>query len=739
MNASRRKGNFSRRDFIKLTALSSGGFALGVCLVGASRGFAASANRQGAVGATPTFRPNAFIRITPDNAITLVAKNPEIGQGIKTSLPMLLAEELDVDFSAVRIEQGGLDPQLGFQLSGGSTSIPRNYELLRRAGATARHLLIEAAARTWQIPAAEIATEQGAVVHRLSSRRLTYGELATAAAALPLPDEKSVLLKSPGEFKLIGSRVGGVDNRAIVAGQPLFAIDQKVPGMLFASYEKCPVFGGRVLSANLDEIKSLPGVRHAFVLEGTKNPEGLLPGVAIVAQDTWTAFRARQQLRVVWDEGDVRRQSSADYAAQASALASGEGKMLREVGDVTAAFAKGAKKIQATYFLPYLAHATMEPQNCVAIPTPEGGVELLIPTQMPQRAEDLIHETLGIPRAKISQRVMRIGGAFGRRWYHDFAVEAVAIALKIGAPVKLTWKREDDLRHDFYRPAGWHHLTGAIDASGAITAWRDHFVTVGMNSTTTPGFCAELSLDSFPHPFLPNLRLEQSVIDATVPTGPWRAPIANAQAFVTESFLDELAHTGGRDPLELRRTLLGARRELKPGGFDPRRMQGVLELVAEKSAWGKKLPRGSGLGLASYYSHAGYIAEVAEVSVGRDGTLNVTQVTVAADVGPIVNLSDAENQVQGAVIDGLSAAWTQEITIDRGRVVQGNFDDYPLLRGNDAPRSIPVHFIRSDHPPTGLGEPALPPLAPAVGNAIFAATGKRIRALPFKSANLTWS
>lgn len=728
----------SRRAFLRVTALASGGFALGVYFKPAAAALAQSTDARLPEPAR-MFAPSAFIRISSDGIVTLVAKNPELGQGVKTALPMILAEELDVDFTTVRVEQGGLDAQLGFQLSGGSTSVPRNYEALRRAGATAREMLMQAAAQIWGVAVSELSTAHGTVIHPLAERRLTYGELASRAAVLPLPDERNVRLKNPRDFKLIGTRVGGVDNVAIVTGQPLFALDQRVPGLRYAVYEKCPVFGGRVVSANLEQIRNRPGVIDAFVIEGGKNYYELLSGVAIVADSTWAAFSARRRLRVVWDEGSGASQSTAGYAAEAAALAAREGKVLHDAGDVRTALAGANQVIEASYSYPYVAHNAMEPHDCVARPTADGGLELFIPTQMPQRAEDLIHETLGIPRARIKQHVMRIGGAFGRRWYHDFAVEAGAIAMRVREPVKLVWTREDDLRHDFYRPAGWHHLRAGLDTAGAIVAWQDRFITVGLNSASEPAYCAEIGLDDFPHPFLPNVRIEQAVVSTNVPTGPFRAPVANAQAFVTESFLDELAHAARRDPLEMRLTLLGADRVLPTSNFNTRRMKDVLRLAAEKSGWPKQLPRGSGQGLAAYYSHAGYFAEVAEVSVAQDGTWKVDRVTVAADVGPIINLSGAENQVEGSIIDALSTAWMQEITFEHGRVVQGNFGDYPLLRIGDAPKQIEIHFLQSDNPPTGLGEPGFPPLAPAVGNAIFAATGKRIRALPFKNADLRWT
>lgn len=730
--------DFTRREFLRVSAVAGGGLAIG--LSAAPDLFAQPVALD---DTARVFTPNPFIRITPDGVVTIVAKNPEIGQGIKTSLPMIVAEELEIDFAQVVIEQAPLDPQLGRQFAGGSLSTPDNYDLLRKAGATARTMLVEAAAQTWGVPADELTAENGTVVHRASGRRLTYGQLAAKAATLPIPDEKSVRLKEPEEFRLLGSRVGGVDNPAIVTGRPLFGIDQVVPGMPHAVYQKCPVFGGKPLGANLDQIKAMPGVKDAFLLEGTGNYFGLLPGVAILADSTWAAFKARAALRVTWDEGAGGAQSTAGFEARAAELAATPGQILRDDGDVTAAFAAAAKVVEARYFYPYLHHATLEPMNAVAWPTPDGGLELLAPTQTPGGAQDLVAQTLGIPKEKIKVRFTRIGGGFGRRLANDYVVEAAAIAQKVGGPVKPTWTREQDTQHGHYRPAGWHHFKGGLDSGGNLTAWLDHFVTVGLNNDKEPGRSAGMSPAEFPGRWVPNYRLAQSIVDTNVPTGPLRAPGSNALAFVIQSFIDELAHAAGRDAVEFRLALLGEDRLVPaPGGrgpaYDTRRMKDVLRLVAEKAGWGRKPPRGSGQGVAFHFSHRGYVAEVAEVTVAPDGTLAVPRVTVAVDVGPLINLSGAESQVQGSVIDGLSAAWLQEITLDRGRVQQANFDTYPLLRGLDAPE-VDIHFIQSKNPPTGLGEPALPPLPPAVCNAIFAATGKRIRALPLVKQDLRWS
>ncbi len=730
---------FTRREFLRVSALTGGGFALGFAALPSALGQSAAALDNTA----RQFTPNPFIRITPDGVITLIAKNPEVGQGIKTSLPMIIAEELEVDFEQVVIEQAALDPQLGAQFAGGSLSTPMNYDLLRKAGATARTMLIEAAAQTWDVPASELIAERGTVFHRASGRRLTYGELATKAATLPVPDENSLRLKEPDEFKILGSRIGGVDNPAIVTGQALFGIDQKVPGMVHAVYQKCPVFGGKVRSANLDQLKGMPGVRDAFVLEGTSNYSGLLPGVAILADSTWASFRALKALRVEWEIANGADQSSAAFAAAAVDAATRDGNVLRNDGDTSAAIDEATKVVTAAYDYPYIHHATLEPMNAMAWPTEEGGIDVLAPTQTPQGAQDLVAQTLKLPKEKIRIRFTRIGGGFGRRLGNDYVVEAAAIAQHAGVPVKVTWTREQDTQHGFYRPAGWHFLRAGIDAAGNLSAWHDHFVTVGLNNAKDPGRSAGISPGEFPARFVPNLRLEQTVLNTNIPTGPLRAPGSNALAFVLQSFLDEVALAAGRDPVEFRLALLGEDRQLAGSSaqapvYSTKRMKDVIALAAEKSGWGKSLPRGSGQGVAFHFSHRGYVAEVAEVSVAQDGTLKVHRVTVVSDVGPIMNLSGAENQIEGSVIDGLSGAWLQEITIEQGRVVQGNFDTYQLLRGVDAPQ-VDVHFIQSANPPTGLGEPALPPLPPAVCNAIFAATGHRIRSLPIRKHDLRWS
>lgn len=731
--------SLSRRDFIRVSALSGGGFMLSLALPGEVWAQASQALDDTA----KVFTPGPFIKITPENIITILAKSPETGQGVRTSLPMIVAEELDVDFSKVVVEQAALRTDVGGQSAGGSRSTPNNYMMLRRAGATARTMLVQAAAQTWGVRADELTTDKGRVIHAATGRSLTYGQLATKAATLPIPDERDVKLKSDDQFKILGNRVGGVDNPAIVTGKSLFGIDQKLPGMVYAAYEKCPVFGGKVISANLDRIKSLPGVRDAFILEGTDNLAGLVPGVAIIADSTWAAFSAKRQLQVVWDESAGAGHSTADYAARAAEAAKAGGKTLRNDGDVAAVFAAG-KVVEAEYYYPFLNHATLEPQGCTAW-AKDGGIEFWSTSQTPGSGQQLVSDTFKIPKEKVKVNLVRAGGGFGRRLANDYMAEAAAIALRTnGAPVKLTWTREDDMRHDCYhRPAGFHFLKGAVGADGKLAAWHNHFVTFGLKNTERPSSGAGLSVDELPARFIPNFRLDQTVLSTIIPTGPMRAPGSNGLAFVFQSFIDELAHAAGRDPVEFRLDLLGPDRVVPPSGqqgvpYDTARMKGVVRLAAEKAGWGKKLPKGEGLGVAFHFSHSGYVAMAAEVAVAKDGTVKVRHVSAAIDVGPIVNLSGAENQIQGSIIDGLGMAWLQELTFDRGRAVQSNFNDYPLLRSTETP-AMTINFIQSKNPPTGLGEPGYPVVPPAICNAIFAATGKRIRQLPFSKTDLSWS
>ena len=675
-----------------------------------------------------------------------------MGQGVKTSLPMIIAEQLEVPWKEISIEQGDFDEKkFGNQSAGGSNSTPNNYDNFHLVGATVRTMLVEAAAQTWGVPAAECRAEKAAVIHT-SGKSLTYGQLAAKASTLPVPAKSAVTLKQPKDFKLLGTRVAQIDTPAIVTGKPLFGIDMKLPGMLYAIYEKCPAFGGKVVSANLDQIKTLPGVKDAFILGGNGKVKELVPGVAIIADSTWAAMTARKQLKIVWDEGKVATESWDGFVAQAKEKAAQPGaRVLRKDGDPDAALAGAAKVVEANYVYPFISHANLEPQNTTAH-WKDGVMEIWSPTQIPTIGSGMVNRVLGIPPDKIILHITRAGGGFGRRIGADYLIEAAAIAQKVNAPVKLTWSREDDLQHDQYRPGGLHFLKGGVDAKGKVVAWKNHFFTFGEGGN--PGSGGNLSADEFPGRWIANYQAEQTMFDTGWPMGPWRAPGGCVFAWVFHSFIDELAHAGGRDPLELRLEILGDKDEMPagtpPGGakgkqnaapYNVARMRNVLKFAAEKAGWGKKkFAKGSGAGLAFHFSHRGYFAQVAEVTVTKDGELKVDRFVTGADIGAqVVNLSGAENQVEGSVLDGLCVLKSQEINIERGRVVQGNFNDYPLMRITEAPAKVETYFLSTNYPTTGLGEPALPPVAPAICNAIFAATGKRIRQMPLSRVDLRWS
>jgi isoquinoline 1-oxidoreductase beta subunit len=730
----------SRRTFFKAGLAVGGGLFLGLKLDTIA---AAQAPAKGA-GVL-----NVFVRIAPDGVITIMSKNPEIGQGIKTSLSMLIAEELDADWKDVRIDQAQADKKYGRQFAGGSFGTPLNWEPLRRVGAAGRAMLVAAAAARWGVPVAECSASDSKVLHGPSGRTLGYGELSEAAAALPAPALDTLTLKDEKQFKIIGRPIGGVDNPKLVTGQPLFGIDVSLPGMLYAVYEKCPVFRGKVASANVDEIKRLPGVRHAFIVEGGTDPQGVVGGVAIVADSLWRANAARQKLKIEWNEGPAATQSSAGFAEQEKILSAQPAHhVIRQDGDVDAALKGAARTVEAQYSYPFLAHASLEPQNCTAHYA-DGSIEIWAPTQNPEAGRTIVASTLGIAPEKITINMTRCGGAFGRRLLNDYMVEAALISKTIDAPVKLVWNRADDFQHDFYRPAGFHRMQGGVDAAGKLIAWKSRFTTFeGPDGKVVPW--GDIPTDEFPAHLVPHVTMERSTMPLNAPTGAMRAPGSNALAFIMCSFADEMAHAAGKDPLDFAIALLGEPRALPitPGArgpglfpnspsFHTGRMKAVIELVAERSGW-RNRPREArmGYGLAYYWSHMGYFAEVAKVSVDRSGAIKVHKVWVVGDVGStIVNPSGALHQCQGSVIDGLGQAMGLEITIEKGRVVQANFDEYLLPRINQTP-DVDVHFLRTSHAPTGLGEPALPPAIPALTNAIFAATGKRIRNLPIKEADL---
>ena len=748
-----------RRSFLKVTAASGGGLLLG--LYSQPK---ASAQGRGPAPAPPD--PHVYIKIAPDGTTTIMAKNPEVGTGVKTMLPMLIAEELDVDWNKVKIEQTDFDDTKYFgQFTGGSLATPQNWVPMRQAGAAGRALLIKAAAQTWNVPESECSTSAGRVLHKASNRSLGYGELVDKALAMPMPDLKSLTYKDPKNYTIIGKSQRQRELPNIVTGKPIFAIDMTRPGMLFGVYQKCPVFGGKVVSANLEEIKKMPGVRHAFVVDRPDITDPVLPGdpglesgIAIVADTWWQANTARKKLQITWNEGKyaVPEQSSTYFVQHADELSKQKPQQtIRADGDVDAALASAAKVVEGAYSYPFISHAPLEPQNCTAH-FENGKCEIWSNSQIPQGGRSLSARALGIEDKDVTIHLVRGGGGFGRRLTNDYMVEAAYISKQAGVPVKLLWSREDDMAHDYYRPGGFQYLKAGLDNNGKIVAWRNHFVSFGHFDSDKGQArfvnAAAMGPTEFPQRFVPNYALVASVMPLGIRTGALRAPGSNSFAFVIQSFIDELAHAAGKDPVEFRLALLdngGPMPAPPPGvpaafaapGFNGERMKGVLQLVAEKSGWGKtKSSKGNAMGVAFHYSHLGYFAEVAQVSVDPANKVKVHKVWVAADIGSqVINPTGAENMAQGAVIDGLSELMAQEITLDRGRVVQTNFNNHPMVRLVQAPPEIEIHFLKTDNSPTGLGEPSLPPIVPAVTNAIFAATGKRVRSIPLSKSGFSWA
>jgi isoquinoline 1-oxidoreductase beta subunit len=726
--------NLSRRGFIKVASGAAGGLVLGL-----SMGAPGEAQAQSAGPPPRPFVPGAFVRVAPDGKITLISKNPEIGQGIKTGFGVILAEELDAKWSDVTVEQAEVNRAVyGTQIAGGSMSIPRAWDELRYAGAGARAMLVAAAAQRWGVPASDLTTSDSTVIHAASGRKASYGSLATAAAALPVPDIQSLKLKARKDYTLIGKRFTGVDNAALVRGQPLFALDAQLPGMKYASIAKCPSVGGKAKSFNADEIKKLPGILDAFIVEGTPPvtdvmKTGVLPGVAIIGKSTWAVFSARKALKIEWDTSTASKDSWTDFVKQAKALASNtQGEVVvKTKGDVDKALAAAktnTKTVEAFYQFGFVSHAQLEPQNTVAW-FKDGSVELWAPMQLPDPA--LVAAAAGLPADKVKLNQMRVGGGFGRRLMNDFVCEAAYLSRRVEGPVQVVWTREDDMRHDAYRVGGFMGYRAGLDAQGKLSAFDAHMVSFKDTASGKVSKGGGISPSEFPADYVDDYRASQSLLPLSTPTVWWRAPGASTMAWVQQSFLHEVAVAAGRDHVEFLLELFGrGTGEGAPpaAGLDPGRAIGVIKLAAEKAGWGKPLPKGHHLGVAFYFSHLGHIAEVAEVSVDASKTITVHRVTVAADVGPVINLSAAENQCEGSVVDAIGTM-TLEVTIEDGAAQQTNFDRYPLPRMAISPQ-VDVHFVRSEHSPTGLGEPVFPPVVPAICNAIYAATGHRIRTLP---------
>jgi isoquinoline 1-oxidoreductase subunit beta len=722
----------SRRAFLETSAAVGGGLLVGFALPplrawSQDRGFA----------------PNAFIRIDPDGRVTLIMHKVEMGQGTYTAMPMLLAEELEVDLSQVRLEHAPPDdaqyaePLFGVQETGGSTSVRGNFEPLRRAGATARTLLVAAAAATWRVDPSSCRAKNGAVRHSPTGRTLGYGALVDAAARLPVP--RDVVLKPPQQWQLIGTPVKRLDAPAKVDGTAQYGIDVQLPGMKIATVAACPVFGGKLASVDDTKAKTIPGVRQVV---------RLADAVAVVADHMWAAKQGLAALEIRWDEGRNAKLTTADVVAQLATASQQSGVVARNDGDVATAMAGAARKVEAIYELPFLAHATMEPINCTVQVLPDhAGCDLWVGTQVPTFTRNAAAKVTGLSRDKVRVHNHLLGGGFGRRLEVDFITQAVQIAQQVKGPVKVVWTREEDIQHDMYRPYYYDRIAAGLDAQGAPIAWTHrvtassimarvtselfpknlrviravglHQIVAGMKGLDTDAVEAAVE----PPYALPNIRVEYVRQEPPVGlrTAFWRGVGPTHSVFVVESFIDELAAAARRDPFEYRRALL----DRAP------RAKAVLELAAERAGWGKPLPAGSGRGISLLHAFGSYIAQVAEVAVSKQGEVRLQRVVCAVDCGTIVNPDTVEAQMQSGIVFGATAALYGEITIKDGRVEQHNFNDYRALRMNEVP-AIEVYLVKNTEPPGGVGEPGTSAVMPAIANAIFAATGKRLRKLPVK-------
>jgi isoquinoline 1-oxidoreductase subunit beta len=724
--------SIDRRNFLKVSATATGGLLLTLYASGCGR------NKL-----RPYFSPNAFLRIDPSGIVTITIPRPEMGQGVRTSLAMLVAEGLDCNWRDVRIEQADFNPNLyGNQYVGGSSSIRDSWEPLRQAGAAARTLLLQAAAAHWKINRELCKTERGSVIHLHDKRRLSYGELVSEAAKLPVP--KSVEIESQKPARYIGKPQNSLDVKDIATGRIHFGIDTRVPSMLFASVAHCPAVAGRVKSFDDREARKVKGVRAIVKIDADSLPEfgednpKMPSGVAVVADSTWAAMKAREQLRIEWDFGNATEAGTTKMREEAIRHSKLPAKWIyRKDGDPDKSIADAHRVIEAVYEVPLLAHATMEPMNCTADVRTDRA-EIWAPTQNPEPARDLIRMMTGLKNDAITIHPVRMGGGFGRRYYNDYVAEAVYISKAIGKPVQTVWTREDDIRHCFFRPAGYHVLRGGLDRSGNPIVWMHHLINASRGHyqkwKPMPGQelkPEEIGPDDFPVSFIPNIKLEYTPMDSPIPRGQWRAVEESSNVFVIQSFLAELADAAGMNEYDFLLRLIGKDRDVPYYGanYQTARLRKVLETAAHFGDWGKPLPKGWGRGIAGSFSNHSYTAQVAEVEVSPNNELRVHRIVAAIDCGKVVNPSGVETQVQGAILFSLSAALMQEITVEQGRVVQSNFDDFPVLRMHQAPK-IEVHIIASEAKAKGVGEAAVGQTPPAVTNAIFHATGQRIRSLP---------
>jgi isoquinoline 1-oxidoreductase beta subunit len=733
-----------RRTFLKTSA--AGGAAL---LVGFH--LPARASDPAEEQEKPPINPlNAWVRITPDNHVTLILAKSEMGQGIMTALPMILAEELCLDWKQVSIEQAPTNPKIYDHGTGGSGSVGGSWLPLRQAGAAAREMLIAAAAKKWEVATDTCKAQNGYVVHGHPERSYKYGELVADAALLPIPNFKEVPLKNSRDFTIVGHDTHRVEAALKTTGNAKFGIDARPAGLLYAVIARCPVFYGKVASFDATKAKAVRGVRDVFQIEVSGRGASTTGGVAVLADNSWAAMAGRKALEVKWEEGAAAGESTPELRNQFIANAAKPGKVVRNEGDADAALASASKKVEAVYELPFAAHVCMEPMNCtVDIHTDRA--EAWVPTQAPQWAQSVIAEAAKLAPEKVAVHTMLMGGGFGRRYQADFVMEAAEVAKTAGKPVMVVWTREDDMQHDFYRPASYHKCQGAVDAAGNLAAWK-HFQT----STSIAAKWREKGEENAEQgefgtgatvPYSsPNIRIEYTLAHSSAPRAWWRSVEHSSSGFVVESFVDELAAAAGQDPLEFRLRLIGESRKIPQFGegpnappLDTARLKAVLQLAAEKAGWGKPLPEGEGRGIAGFFSFDTYTAAVAEISI-RQNSLKIKRFVCAVDCGRVVNPNGVRAQVESAAIYALTATLKDAITVERGRVVQSNFNDYQMMRMKEAP-AIEVHLVASEEKPTGIGEPTVPVIAPALCNAIFNATRKskkdlRIRRLPIRAEDL---
>lgn len=702
------------------------------------------------------FAPNAFIEINREGEIRLWVARSEMGQGVRTSMIMILADEMDADWSRVKIIQADFDAKYGDMITGGSMSVRGSWAPLRKAGATAREMLITAAQQTWNVPREECTTREGTVIHIKSKRALKYGDLLGRAATISEPKDPPT--KEPKDFRLVGTKKHRVDGPAIVIGEAHYGIDTKLPSMLFASVARPPVFGSRVKKFDPAPAQAVAGVRKVVEIpraelpplfgeerkENSGHQHYMWGGVAVVADSTWQAITGRRALTVEWEPGPAAPESSDGQRARCAQLVQRAGAEQRKIGDPAAAWPVATKKVEAEYELPFVAHTPMEPPNCTAH-VHDGKCEVWAPTQNAPGLATALSKALSLDPSAVTIHVTLLGGGFGRRLNIDYGVEAALISQAAGAPVKVIWTREDDVRHDYYRPMSHHRLRAGLDANNQVTSWLHHIA-----APTTDGFYlggdipdtggTELAGAGLPNGSVPNYLVESSFLETFVPRGYWRSVDVSWNHFAVQSFIDEVAAASGKDPLALRRELLATNQAPATSGPDEKpvniaRLLGVLNLAAEKSGWSSPLPKGRGRGIAALSAWDSYIAQVAEVTVSKDGSVRVDRVVCAVDCGQTINPDMIAAQIEGGVAFGLTAAFHSEIRIAGGQVQNSNFNDYPILRINEMPR-VEVHIVPSHESPGGIGEPSVPSVAPAVANAIFAATGKRLRRLPFQTGQL---